>query len=159
MPRSFSSEETLSLPAEVIRGGGAVWHDRRHVAVIAEFAPVSRVVTCNGGLLGSCALWVDEATDGGAGLASPPTVEWELWAVYGTGSVAVPGASGNLSALTTWSNTTGTVVRVANLLAEGYELRAHVDGAGPIRLKLRWLVGPAATVGGALTVALGSLHA
>jgi hypothetical protein len=139
-----------------IRPGGSL--ETRNLRIDAD-ASVARFVAgvaapC-GRALGGVTLFLVAVAQQGAEL---PTVTWELHHRYGesdTSSELV--TSGTLAAWTSdadWSRR-GSIVEVSGGLATGYEWRARVSGAEPLRVGLLWVVG--SPTGLARAVAMGGL--
>jgi hypothetical protein len=131
-------------------------HESRLVAVASELAPVEGVSLQGGGVIGAVALFVTTAEDGGAALASPPELAWELRGTFGRFSEAITGASGSVAGWPAGWASRGSLVFVSGRLYEGFELWARSAGAGPVRLYLRWMVVPGGGEG-APSVTLGEL--
>lgn len=122
------------------RGSVVQCHDSRFVPVAADLTPIEGVSLREGGVIGACALFVTTAEDGGAGLAAPPKISWELRGTFGRFSETITGASGAIVVWPDGWSSRGSVVFVSGRFYEGFELWARSTGAGPVRLMLRWLV-------------------
>lgn len=117
-------------------------HESRLVAASAELSPVEGVSLQGGGVIGACALFITTAEDGGAGLATPPELAWEIRGTFGRFSEPITRASGSVIAWPDGWNSRGSLVFVSGRLYEGFELWSRSIGAGPVRLFLRWMVVP-----------------
>ncbi len=137
-------------------GSVAQCHEARLVAVSAERAPVEGVSFKGGGVIGACSLYITTAEDGGAGLAAPPDVEWEIRGTFGRFSEAITGASGTVVAWPGGWSARGSLVHLNGRLYEGFELWARSTAGGAVRLWLRWMVAPGAGEG-APSVTAGEL--
>lgn len=114
--------------------------EARTVPLSPSLVAVEGVLPC-GGLVGGVSLWVTSIHDGGAGLATPSDVEWQLYARFGRYVEAIPGASSTATWPDNWSSS-GLLVQVANVLCEGFELHARSMAGGDALMRLRWMVAP-----------------
>ncbi len=141
MAAALPDDRRVAVQVADALGVVAQCHAAREIRVSADWMPVEGV-TARGGLLGRLSLYLTTVEDGGSGLASPPTVEWQIRATFGRFSEPVTGAQG---AIVVWSEgwrSSGSIVHVSGRLVEGWELWARVVGAGSVRVLLRWLVSP-----------------